>query len=66
MTETGLNVDGFSGSDGAGVGVVNSTVFSAGLALPTASAPGGMLISMQAYDPDDEAPAFLIPDHPLP
>lgn len=56
VARSGLTLDGFAGSDDAGVGIANSQMFTAGLVLPATRAPAGMAISMKAYHPGAELP----------
>jgi len=66
LNEMGLTVDGFSGTDGVGVGRVNGATFTSGLAVPTNNAPAGMPVSFAAYDQDLATSAFPLPPQARP
>ncbi len=57
-----LSLDGFSGSNGGGVGVLNSTYFNNQGLIPSTDAPAEMRIYAEVYDPDHEIGLLYIPE----
>lgn len=66
IQQAGLALDGFSGSDIGGLGVVGETIFSSGLPLPTTAPPAGTISSFAIYDPTAATADAVLPDQPTP